>query len=298
LRQWLADGSKGYSQGRPVEEVDEGQPFHLNMLSALLAEMNDPDHAILQQFRVGVTLGVLRELPRTPALYEEQIKWRLPFEPFGANEMFAANYGSIEEHLEEVRRQFKEDEGQGLMYEIGLDQFLERFGDKCAVSALAVLVEKGKGKPCLVNGKTVMVQWDEQLPRPYSRINLIQGTKGVWGGYPDRVVVEGITDTEDWTEGDGLKKFYDQYEHPLFKRMGEESKRNGGHGGMDFLMWWRTIYCLRNGEPLDQDVYDGASWSVVGPLSEKSVKNRGRSVDFPDFTRGNWKTTPPLGIVS
>ncbi len=147
-----------------------------------------------------------------------------------------------------------------------------------------------------VNGKTIMVQWDEQLPRPYNRLNLIQGTKGVWGGFPDRLALDGSAD--DWTEGDGLKKVYDQYEHPLFKRMGEESKRNGGHGGMDFLMWWRTIYCLRNGEPLDQDVYEGASWSVVGPLSEKSVKNRGRSVDFPDFTRGNWKTTAPLGIVS
>ena len=147
-----------------------------------------------------------------------------------------------------------------------------------------------------VGGKTLMVQWDEQLPRPYNRLNLIQGTKGVWGGFPDRLALDGSAD--DWTEGDALQKVYDKYEHPLFKRMGEESKRNGGHGGMDFLMWWRTIYCLRNGEALDQDVYDGASWSAVGTLSEKSVKNRGRSVDVPDFTRGGWKTTPPLGIVS
>ena len=77
-----------------------------------------------------------------------------------------------------------------------------------------------------------------------------------------------------------------------------EAAKGGGHGGMDFIMNWRIAYCLRNGEPLDQDVYDAASWSVIGPLSEKSVANRSTSVDVPDFTRGRWKTTPPLGIVA
>ena len=72
----------------------------------------------------------------------------------------------------------------------------------------------------------------------------------------------------------------------------------GGHGGMDFLMMWRMIYCLRNGEPLDQDVYDAASWSVVSPLSEKSVGNRSLPVDFPDYTRGKWKSMPPLGVIA
>jgi hypothetical protein len=80
--------------------------------------------------------------------------------------------------------------------------------------------------------------------------------------------------------------------------MGDEAVSAGGHGGMDFVMLWRIIYCLRNGEPMDQDVYDAASWSVISPLSEKSVANRGQSVDIPDFTRGKWKTMKPLGIVS
>ena len=145
-------------------------------------------------------------------------------------------------------------------------------------------------------GRTIMVQWDEQLPRPYSRLNLLSGTKGIWSGYPDRTVFEAkVGDgAEEFKEGAGLKPFYDQHEHPLFKRMGEEAKKNGGHGGMDFLMLWRIIYCYRNGLPLDQDVYDGCAWSVVGPLSEMSVANRGRSMDFPDFTRGEWKTRAPL----
>jgi len=150
-----------------------------------------------------------------------------------------------------------------------------------------------------LQGKTIMIQWDEQLPRPYTRLNFIQGTRGAWGGFPDRMVLEEKgRNTEDWSEGDALKEFYDKYEHPLWKRMGEEAKRNGGHGGMDFVMLWRIVYCLRNGEPLDQDVYDAAVWSAIGPLSEKSVANRGQSQDVPDFTRGKWKTMPPLGIVS
>jgi hypothetical protein len=67
---------------------------------------------------------------------------------------------------------------------------------------------------------------------------------------------------------------------------------------MDFIMLWRIVYCLRNGLPLDQDVYDAASWSVITPLSERSVANRGRSIDVPDFTRGKWREMKPLGIVS
>ncbi len=148
-------------------------------------------------------------------------------------------------------------------------------------------------------GRSIMIQWDEQLPRPYSRLNLLQGTKGMWGGYPDRIVIEGKSpNTEEFEEGSKLDHWYAEHEHPLWKRMGEEAKKNGGHGGMDFVMLWRMVYCLRNGLPLDQDVYDAAAWSVVSPLSEASVAHRGRSMDFPDFTRGEWKTRAPLGIVS
>jgi hypothetical protein len=150
-----------------------------------------------------------------------------------------------------------------------------------------------------VNGKTIMVQWDEQLPRPYTRHNLIQGTRGVWGGFPDRLVIQGRTKTtEEWAEGDSLNTWYEQYEHPLWKRVGEEAVKAGGHGGMDFVMLWRIVHCLRNGLPLDQDVYDAAAWSAVTPLSIESNANRARSVDFPDFTRGKWKHMPPLQIVS
>jgi hypothetical protein len=146
-----------------------------------------------------------------------------------------------------------------------------------------------------VGGKTIMLQWDEQLPRPYSRHNHIQGTKGVWAGFPNRVVVEGVSKSiHDWEEGAEIKGWLDKYDHPIWKVIGEEAVKAGGHGGMDFVMLWRIVYCLRNGLPMDQDVYDGAAWSVVGPLSEWSVANRGQSVDIPDFTRGAWKTRKPL----
>ena len=74
------------------------------------------------------------------------------------------------------------------------------------------------------------------------------------------------------------------------------AKKVGGHGGMDFIMDWRLIDCLRNGLPLDQSVYDGALWSSIAPLSEWSVANRSQSIDVPDFTGGSWKTNKPHGI--
>lgn len=144
-------------------------------------------------------------------------------------------------------------------------------------------------------GKTIMVQWDEQLPRPYTRHNLLQGTKGCWGGFPNRVAIEGISkSTDSWDQGAaGLKPYFDKYDHPLWTKLAADAAKHGGHGGMDFVMIWRIIYCLRNGLPVDQDVYDAAAWSVITPLSEWSVANRGQSIDVPDFTRGRWKDRKP-----
>ena len=150
-----------------------------------------------------------------------------------------------------------------------------------------------------VMGRTIMVQWDEQLPRPYNRLNLIQGTKGVFGGFPNRVVVEGESkSTDSWELGDALVPWFEKYDHPLQRKIANDPSNKGGHGGMDFIMLWRIVYCLRNGIPLDQDVYDAAAWSAVSPLSEASVKKRGRSMDFPDFTRGHWNDREPLPIVT
>jgi hypothetical protein len=160
-----------------------------------------------------------------------------------------------------------------------------------------------------VNGRTVMVQWDEQLPRPYTRHNLLQGTKGVWGGFPNRCVIEkaplpsggegaggeglATPSTGSWTQGADLGPWFERYDHPLWKRVAALPENQGGHGGMDFVMLWRIVYNLRNGLPMDQDVYDAAAWSAVTPLSERSVARRGEVQDFPDFTRGEWKDRAP-----
>ncbi len=151
-------------------------------------------------------------------------------------------------------------------------------------------------------GRTIMVQWDETSPRPYSRHNLVQGTKGALAGFPTRIALEGgvegaTKDHHSWAQGEQLAKIYETYEHPLYLRLGEMSKKMGGHGGMDFMMLYRVVECLRNGEPLDQNVYEGCHWSAVGPLSEKSVSQGGAPQAFPDFTRGKWKTTKPLSIL-
>jgi hypothetical protein len=88
----------------------------------------------------------------------------------------------------------------------------------------------------------------------------------------------------------------EKYTPPLIKHIGEIARNVGGHGGMDFVMDWRLIDCLRNGLPLDQDVYDAALWSAIAPLSEQSVAKRARTVDITDFTRGAWKTNKPHSI--
>ena len=150
-------------------------------------------------------------------------------------------------------------------------------------------------------GRTVMVQWDETSPRPYTRHNLIQGTKGTLAGFPTRVAIEGgfegaSKDHHSWIQGDKLEMLYEKYDHPLYKRLNQETK-NSGHGGMDGIMRYRIIECLRNGLPLDQNVYEGCLWSAVTPLSGKSISEEGAPQKFPDFTRGNWKTTNQLDIV-
>jgi hypothetical protein len=95
-----------------------------------------------------------------------------------------------------------------------------------------------------------------------------------------------------------LEPWFYAYDHPLWKKVGAIAEEHGGHGGMDYIMWWRVQQCLLNGEPMDQSVYDGALWSSITPLSCASVEAGSTPQKFPDFTRGKWKTTPPVEIVS
>jgi hypothetical protein len=94
-----------------------------------------------------------------------------------------------------------------------------------------------------------------------------------------------------------LKALEEKYSPPIIKHIGNIAKEVGGHGGMDFIMDWRLIDCLRNGLPLDQDVYDAAAWSSLFPLSHRSVAKKSRTVDVPDFTRGAWPHNKPVDLT-
>ena len=146
-----------------------------------------------------------------------------------------------------------------------------------------------------VNGKTITLYHDCSAPRPYSRIDLVQGTKGIFRRYPapPKIYIEGKSPPHEW---ESIDTYAVEYEHPLWKALKQKGAHTG-HGSMDYIEDYRLIKALRGGTVPDMDVYDAASWSVVSELSERSVANKSRPIDFPDFTRGNWKTNPPLGIV-
>jgi predicted dehydrogenase len=142
-------------------------------------------------------------------------------------------------------------------------------------------------------GRTITVIHDTNLPRPYSRVDRVQGTKGLIEGYPDRVYIEGMSQPHQW---DTFEPYMEEYQHPLWKDMAEIAK-GAGHGGMDFLEDYRLIDALLKGREPDMDVYDAAAWSAVCELSELSVARRGQPMAFPDFTRGAWKTNPRIFIA-
>lgn len=143
------------------------------------------------------------------------------------------------------------------------------------------------------NGRTIMVQHCTNLPRPYSRIHQVQGTKGLFQGYPHRAYIEGRGRADQWVDAAQLLA---EFEHPLWKEIAAQAA-GAGHGGMDFIEDYRLIKCLREGRPTDMDVYDAAALSAIVPLSCQSVAKNAQPVSIPDFTRGRWKTIPPLAIV-
>jgi hypothetical protein len=151
-----------------------------------------------------------------------------------------------------------------------------------------------------VNGRTIMVQHNVGTARPYSRINLIQGTRGVVNDYPLRIAIEeSLGKGAHNYDPKKTEEIRQKYKHPIWAQSDEVKKvlgSVGGHGGMDTFMVLRLSYCLQLGLPLDMNVYDLASWCCLCELTEKSADNRGRSMDIPDFTCGAWKNQKPFGF--
>lgn len=135
------------------------------------------------------------------------------------------------------------------------------------------------------NGLMITLHHDVSNPIPYDRINLIAGVKGIFRDYPPRIYIDGEGKEEYHT----IDSYKEKYEHELWKKEGDLARKLGGHGGMDFLMVYRLVECMKQGIAPDMDVYDAAAWSAPGPLSEMSVARGSAPVKFPDFTRGRWK---------
>lgn len=145
-------------------------------------------------------------------------------------------------------------------------------------------------------GRTILLQHDVVTARPYSRINMLAGTKAFHKGYPSQFTMKG-KNSHSFMKKDEYDALREKYKHPIWAKMKEEIEKNGGHGGMDFVMIYRLIDCFNRGVPLDMDVYDTASWSVVTPLSELSIKGGNKPVKFPDFTGGKWQESRTLGML-
>jgi hypothetical protein len=160
-------------------------------------------------------------------------------------------------------------------------------------------------------GKTILIQHNVYTPRPYDRLYQLTGTEGFANKYP----IEGFTLKEENIPSDVIPDHEDlnshgfvpnnikdslmvAYKHPIAKDIEEKAKTVGGHGGMDFIMDLRWVYCLQNGLPLDMDVYDLAATSCLCELTETSVRNGSKPVQIPDFTRGNWRNVKPWGVVN
>ncbi|MFJ1616936.1 Gfo/Idh/MocA family protein [Streptomyces sp. NPDC088251] len=131
-------------------------------------------------------------------------------------------------------------------------------------------------------GRVIRLEHDVSTPHPYSRVNSLGGTKGVFEDYPARIYIEPDHTDDNW--GDFSK--YTQWDHWLWK---EHANPPGGHGGMDYMLVFRLMQCMRLGLVPDFDVYDAATWTSPVPLSHLSIKAKGAPQQIPDFTRGEWK---------
>jgi predicted dehydrogenase len=140
------------------------------------------------------------------------------------------------------------------------------------------------------NGETVLLQHDTDLPRPYSLGFRVQGTNGIWMDVNNGIYIEGkAAKPHQW---DSATEWLKKYDHPLWARWTKDAE-GAGHGGMDFFVIHAFIESIKRQVPTPQDVYDAAAWSAITPLSEQSISLGNETVDFPDFTGGDWMYRKP-----
>ncbi|GGT14458.1 glycosyl hydrolase family 109 protein [Streptomyces tanashiensis] len=176
----------------------------------------------------------------------------------------------------------------------GLADYRARFVDRSHPSWKETYVS-GDLVTCLIDtaqGRIIRAEHDVSSPRPYSRINTLAGTRGIFEDYAGvtsggagRVYLEPDHGGHTWRE---FASYRAEFDHWLWKKIGDDAANNGGHGGMDYVLQWRTVQLMRSGGVPDIDVYDSAAWCAPIPLSVASLTAGGSPVAFPDFTRGAW----------
>lgn len=134
-------------------------------------------------------------------------------------------------------------------------------------------------------GETILLQHDTNLPRPYSLGFRVQGTSGIWMDVNSSIYIEGKSkEAHKW---DNAQEWLDKYDHPLWKKYGNDAA-GAGHGGMDWFVLNGFVEAVKRKTNTPQDVYDAVTWSAITPLSESSIRLGGETVEFPDFTKGQW----------
>lgn len=140
------------------------------------------------------------------------------------------------------------------------------------------------------NGETILLQHDTSLPRPYSLGFRVQGTDGLWMDLNHSVHIEGLSKPHEWED---FKRYQDKFDHPLWKKYASAAE-GAGHGGMDYFVIHAFVEALKAEAPMPIDVYDAVAWSAITPLSEQSIAEGFKTLPFPDFTEGLWKSRKPI----
>ena len=135
-------------------------------------------------------------------------------------------------------------------------------------------------------GKTLVINYDMQLPRPYSNRWLLQGTKGVYDEEKNAIYI--VEQSPEYHQWEPWKPYEEKYNHKWWKT----DFSSYGHGGTDFVMLANFIEAVRVKGPTPIDVYDSAVMTAIVELSGMSIE-KGAPVPFPDFTKGKWQTSKP-----
>ena len=143
------------------------------------------------------------------------------------------------------------------------------------------------------NGHNILLYFNTNTAQVKEEIVRVQGSKGVYNHMMRKIFVDGQTKSRTEDDWEAIDDYQKKYDHKLWKAHGAEA-RGSGHGGIDYLELYRLVKNLREGAPLDINVYDAATWSVIVPLTEASVAGKSKPMDIPDFTRGKWKIRPPI----